>query len=302
MLKASLAGSIVLFLSWSALADGEVSTPTPTPAPTPAPVPRKKLKLAITDVKINTPDLDAVVGESVSSVLAAELALRGADTYTVISRNELRAMVEQQAQAQQLGCDEPKCLADLAEAASADQVIGASIGKVGEEYIFTLELIDVGLGKTLRRQAVSWKGPAQGLVELCRPYVAKLLLGSDAEALKGGVEVVSNEAGADVHIDQKLTGKTPRQITSDLAIGRHRLRVLKKGYLPYETDLVVNPSETTLVQVHLIDEASLKPWYARWWFWTGTGTLLAGAVTLAYFLQPTPAEPTTTLNINVPVP
>ena len=68
--------------------------------------------------------------------------------------------------------------------------------------------------------------------------------------------------------------------------------------MPYEADLVVNRNETTLLQISLVDESSLKPWYYKWWVWTSAGALLVGGVTLAYLLQ----DNTTAIVITSPLP
>ena len=84
------------------------------------------------------------------------------------------------------------------------------------------------------------RGDASGLVELCRPYVARLIEGSQAEDWEGKLELLASEEGAVVYLDDAEVGASPLPIQSALAIGKHRLRVSKDGYLPYEGDLVVN--------------------------------------------------------------
>lgn len=258
-----------------------------------------KARLAVMDVKVNAEDLDPVVGESISAVLAAEISARAGPGVHVISRGDLRAILGQQVDAQQLGCSDPKCLVDLGQVAAADQMVTSSIGKVGEEWVFALELIDVAVGQVTARQAVSWKGRPAGLVELVRPYVARLLVGAQAEEYAGALELLANEQEANVHLNDKEVGATPVTRIEDLPIGKHRVRVNKEGFLAYETDVVVNRNETTLLQVNLIDEASLEPWYYKWWVWAAAGGIVAGVVTAAVLLQP---EETTTLTVQTNLP
>lgn len=265
-----------------------------------APAKQSPLKIAVMDVVVNTEDLDAAIGESISAVLAAELALRGGDRFTVIARNDLRRLVRQQAEAQQLGCDDPKCAADLGQMAAADRVVASSISKLGDTWVFGFDMIDVHLGQVISRQGGTWKGPPSGLVELVKPYVARLIEGSRAESFKGSLEILVSEEEASVHINEKDLGASPVRIVADLPIGKQRVRVTKDGYLPYEQDVVINHNEMTLVQIHLVDEASLQPWYMKWWVWTGAGAVVAGAIAAGIIVSTGPS--TTTFRVNAPLP
>jgi hypothetical protein len=260
--------------------------------------PTQDVRLAIMDMKIASPDLDPLVGETLAAVLSAEVKAQVGTSFTVISRNDLRALVGQQIEAQELGCDEPRCIADLGKAAAAHQMLTSSLGKVGDDWVLTLELIDVAQSLVTERQAITWRGEAQGLVELVRPMVT-FLLDPEATNYKGHLEIISAQEGALVHLDEEEQGNIPLPLLKDLAIGRHRVKVFKPGYLPFEGDVVVQHQETTLFQVQLIDEASLKPWYTSWWVWGGTATLVAGALTTAYFLQP---ETSTSIRVHSPLP
>lgn len=265
------------------------------PAVAPSQVPVVAIQLAVMDVVLDDPEISRVVGESLSSVLAAEIQLRGGDRFSVITRNELKSLLQQQAQAQLLGCSEAQCAMDIGKLAAAEQIVTASIGKIGQGWLFTLQRVDTGSGQVISRQSVTWHSAASGLVELCRPYVARLLVGSAAEDYSGQFELLANEADAEVHINDALVGKTPLKIVGDLAIGAHRVSISKTGFLPYSMDIVVNRDERTLLQANLIDESALQPWYRKWWVWTGAVALVGGAVTTAILLR----DDRTTLDVQV---
>ena len=42
-----------------------------------------------------------------------------------------------------------------------------------------------------------------------------------------------------------------------------------------------------------------RPWYAKWWFWTGTAAVGGGAILTAVMLRD---EPVTTIDIETPLP
>lgn len=248
-------------------------------------------RMAVMDVEIKTEELDTIVGESVASVLASELSALSRGRYTVISRNEIKSLLGQQVLAQSLGCVDAQCMTNLGEIASAELIVSSSIGKVDEEWVFTLELIDASLGTVLRRQAATFLGSPDGLIELCRPYVARLIEGTQAAEYKGSVQVLANQTDALVHVNNKEVGVTPIDLYAGLPVGRHRVEIKKPGYLLYKQDVVVHRNETTLLQAELIDEDSIKPWYRKWWVWTSAAAVVAGSVVIA--VQAMPGEETT---------
>ena len=241
--------------------------------------------VGLMNVTVTGEALDPMLAESLSAVIAAELATVSRNRYRVISRNELQNMLIQKVEAQQLGCVEAACLSDLGKLAAADFIITSSVGQVGEEWVFTIELIDVRIGNVLRRQAVTWQGTPAGLVEVCRPMVVRLIEGTAAADYKGGLQILSNEAGASVHIGEVEAGSTPIDLYPNLAIGRHRVNIKKDGFIHFTRDVVVHRNETTLLQAELVDEDSLKPWYQKWWVWTGAAALIGGSIAAAAMLQ-----------------
>lgn len=241
--------------------------------------------VGLMEVTVTGEALDPMLAESLSAVIAAELATISRSRYRVISRNELQNMLIQKVEAQQLGCVEAACLSDIGKLAAADFIITSSVGQVGKEWVFTLELIDVRVGNVLRRQAVTWQGSPAGLVQVCRPMVVRLIDGTAAADYSGGLQVLSNEVGATVHIDDVEAGRTPIDLYPNLAIGRHRVNIKKDGFIHYSKDVVVHRNETTLLQAELVDEDRLKPWYQKWWVWTGTAALVAGGIAAAAMLQ-----------------
>ncbi len=256
------------------------------------------IRLAVMDVVLGDTEIDKVIGESLSSVLAAEIKLRSGNSFTVMTRNELKSVLQQQAQAQMMGCNEADCAADIGKMASAQQIVTASIGKIGEGWLFTIQRVDTKSGQVLNRQSVNWRSEPSGLVELCRPYVARLFDGSKAETYKGTLEVLTPEEGAEVHLNDALIGETPLKIVPDLSIGAHHISITKSGFLPYRMDVVVNRNERTLLQAVLIDESSLQPWYKKWWVWTGAAAIIGGTATTIMLLR----DNRTTLDVKVGLP
>ena len=84
--------------------------------------------------------------------------------------------------------------------------------------------------------------------------------------------IKSPVASARVSIDGKFVGLVPAEAT--LAPGPHPVHVERDGYDSADTQIVLRKGERREVS---IDLSQAKPIYARWWFWTGIGVVVAGA-------------------------
>ncbi|MEO1170448.1 MAG: PEGA domain-containing protein, partial [Myxococcota bacterium] len=125
-----------------------------------------------------------------------------------------------------------------------------------------------------------------GLVQLVRPYIARLVDGTKAEGYTGELEVLVSENEATVILGERELGLSPVTAVDGLPIGRHRVSVLKDGYVPFTQDVVIQRNELTLFQANLIDESSLVPWWQKWWVWTAVGGgLVAGGIVAAILLD-----------------
>jgi hypothetical protein len=138
-------------------------------------------------------------------------------------------------------------------------------------------------------------------VQLIRPYVARLIDGTLAEAYNGTLEILSSEGAARVLLDEAQLGPTPLGAVRDLGIGKHRVRIDKDGFLPFQSDVVVNHNETTVLEAHLVDEATLTPWYQKWWVWAAGGAG-AAAVATTIVLVTRPGHPAPELVVGHSLP
>ena len=219
------------------------------------------------------------------SVIASELQARSQGRFEVMSKGDLRRLISRQEEALMMGCNDSSCLMDLASFAEADNLITASVNKLGERSILTIELLDAKLQTVLRRQAIAWRGDPSGLVELARACLAWIIEGPEASKLRGNLQVVADQDEAAVYINGKSQGETPMDLFPDLTIGLHEVRINKDGFVAFDAPVVVNPGETTLLQATLIDESTLRPWYMSWWVWSGATVLVGGATTAIVMTQ-----------------
>jgi hypothetical protein len=89
-------------------------------------------------------------------------------------------------------------------------------------------------------------------------------------------------ATADVFVDGVLTGTGSYE--SEMRPGRHEVAVRARGYLPYETLVMLRPGQSVFLQARLARNA---PWYTNRWLWLGLGAVSVGvtAVALGYGLS-----------------
>jgi hypothetical protein len=108
----------------------------------PAPVveeEQRALRVAVAD--IDAADIEDKLKVVFLDSLLAEL--RKLDRVSVIGMDEVRAMLDMEAQKQAIGCgEEESCLAEIAGALGADVMVIGGIAKVGEEKIVSLKRVE----------------------------------------------------------------------------------------------------------------------------------------------------------------
>jgi hypothetical protein len=93
------------------------------------------------------------------------------------------------------------------------------------------------------------------------------------------LRVASTAASAMVSIDGTPIGNAPvEQVVSP---GTHKVAVHRDGYEDTESSIVISAGEHKDVS---LDPQKTPPVYAKWWFWTGVGAVVAGGVVLGVAL------------------
>jgi hypothetical protein len=94
-------------------------------------------------VALQEPEVDGVpkrVGRVFASQLVKEI--RKLDRTTAVSMDEMRALLEQEANRQLTGCDEGSCVEELALALGADELVVARLARVGGEHVLSVRRLD----------------------------------------------------------------------------------------------------------------------------------------------------------------
>ena len=105
--------------------------------------------------------------------------------------------------------------------------------------------------------------------------------------LPASLKIASNVPVATVTLDGIDVGAAP--VLLSRPPGRYALLVRKSGYVGYASTVTLEGGQALSLDATLRPE---KPsLLTRWWFWTGVGIVVAGAVTSTYFLtRPAPSR------------
>jgi hypothetical protein len=127
---------------------GQAPAEAPTPADPPAPgetqpaeepASRRVLRVAVYDLEAET------IPQRVAAVFTESMLfeLRKLERTNVVSFEEIRRMLDLEAEKAAMGCDEENsCLAEIADALGADALLAGSLARVGDNHVITLKRID----------------------------------------------------------------------------------------------------------------------------------------------------------------
>ena len=252
----------------------------------------EQVSFAVFDIKHL--GLEESVAQNLTQILAAEI--KRAPGTKVVSRDDIVAMLQLEADKSRLGCTENLvCLAEIGGALGVDKLVLGDAGKLGDSYVISLRLIDVRRSEIDNRVSESFKGLEEQLMSATR-HAARTLIGVESDA-PSVLAVTSSETGAEIFLDEKPVGVAPLPPVDKLVPGRHALRVAKDGYFDWSSDLYLDPGATSAVWAKL-EERPVK-WYQTWWVWTAVGVVAASA-TVATILLLQPKTGTLTVQGAVP--
>ncbi|MEW5852059.1 MAG: PEGA domain-containing protein [Myxococcota bacterium] len=249
---------VAQLMSW----DGPLESPFRLP-------PGSKTTLAVMDLAPN--GVGENVAVSLTQVLSAEL--KRVDGVGVISRDDIRALLQLQEEKTRAGCESLECLAEIGGALGVEKIVTGSVGKLADSYLIVLRLISARHSRVENLVSEAFVGSEDQLIRALK-RAGRRLLGVDIDE-KGTLAIAASEQGATVILDGVRRGTLPMPPLKELSAGPHTLQVVKSGYLDWSSDVYVEPQDTVAVWVQLVDRP--LAWYQRWWVWTIIGTSGAAA-------------------------
>lgn len=211
--------------------------------------------------------------DSLGQVIAKELQrIEGA---SVMSRDEVEVMlgVEQLRRVLDKDCDR-SCFERLAGALDADYVVSAQVGQLDSTFVVQINAIDQTGEGQVRRHSETYQGSADELIGATR-HATQVLFGTLNGV--GTLAVSASPEGAQLAVNEEVLGTLPLPPRPELSPGRYTVLLEKDGFLPYRSDVYVNPDGTSVVWAEL--ERAPERWYQKWWVWAIAGVVVAGSAT-----------------------
>ncbi len=230
----------------------------------------------------------AGVKTSLGQIVAAEAA--AVPGYQVLSAEEVRTALDQEANKALAGCDDSGCLAEIAQALDAELVVAGGLERAADgAALVSLTLLNAKAIVVVNRVSMTWAGPDKELPDVVRAAADTLMLEAKARP-PGALSLKGLPADAVVLVDGvDRTSEARGATVGGLAIGPHDVKVDAPGKVPWVAHAVVKAGKTAPLPVVLED----APASSLWVWLGGGGAVLAGgalALGLAYALGPSDVD------------
>ncbi len=278
-----LLGLVLVVIAAKAAKPPQVAPPAPIAAPVCPEVPVAPARPST--VRVMLPDLEATgryaaTKQALTQLLAEQAAtVRG---FELLSAAEVRAVLDQEANKQLVGCNATSCLAEVAEALDADLIVsgrveggddGALPGSPPGSTLVSLSLVNARAIVVVNRVNVVWRGDEGRLPDVVRTSAQLLLV--DGKDRKPGKLVVANLSDtAHVLVDGVDQGRDLRHGGLSLDVGVHEVAIDDVDKLPLTTWAIVESDKEASVDGSLEDVP-----VPQVWLWIGgAAAVVVGAV------------------------
>jgi TolB-like protein len=218
-------------------------------------------------------DTNPQLADNLTQLLAIEL--KKVDGTSVISRDEIKAMLQYETQKQIAQCkSDVACLVEIGGALGVEYLVSGGLGKLEDTYVIHLKLMDINKAEVVQRVSESFRGPETQLAQAIR-FATRALLNQGADG-QGGVNLQASVEPAEASIDGGDPIQIPKSVES-LPSGKHSLSVSAADHYTRFQEFYVEDGVSTKMRVEL--EALPAAWYEQWWPWVLIGVAVAGGVT-----------------------
>lgn len=175
------------------------------------------------------------------TLLLTELGRHG--FFEVISTADINTLLGYERMKEVAGCDDVTCAVEIGGALGAEFLLAGSVGKLGDEIIISLTLLDSQRQQVTSRAERTVKDDEREYASALREAVARLLGVSERPASTGSgtatLELTTTPAGATCTIAGKRVGVTPCNLT--IVAGLHGLELELEHHHPYKELLQAQP-------------------------------------------------------------
>lgn len=192
--------------------------------------------------------------------------------FEVISADEVRSALDQEAQKAWMGCDANNCIAEIAAAMDAALVVSGTLSRDAEGgALVALSVLNTRAVVVMNRVVMRWQGAESDLPEVLRA-ATQTLLWEPALRPPGAIQLLGVPPEARVFLDGvEASAALLQGRIEGVAIGPHEVRVEAPARVPEGT---------------------------AWVWWTSAGAVLAGGALawgLATYLTPAQVQVTARL-------
>ncbi len=238
-------------------------------------VPAGGVKVAV--MPLRSQGLEEDVGKNLTQIVALEL--KNLPAFSVISQDEIAAMLQLEANKQEIGCDDASCFAELGGALGVDYLVIGTVGRLGDTFLVGLKLINTRKAEVVNRINESFKGRESDLLRAAR-FAVFQLVGARLETPGALAVRVTPDEPFRLELDGALVADI-KQLAS-VSPGRHDLRVEADGYYGQYLETYVEPGLANTIALEL--SAIPRPWFTHWWVWAAGTGVVGGGVAAAVFL------------------
>jgi len=176
----SLIAASCMFIGRQASADGPASAPegaatTSIPAAAEAESPAKPQKIRILVLDLKALDVAEPIVRTIQGLVTVELTRY--PQLDVISGEDVKRVVELEADKQAIGCADESCLAEIAGAMGAELILFGEVGALGDLKVVNLSLFDTSQMRSVGRSTLQ-EHKLELLPDKLRPALRELLSSS----------------------------------------------------------------------------------------------------------------------------
>jgi len=224
------------------------------------------MSLCIAQTTIAVIDFD---GRNISAGEVATLTDRFRDEltktnqYVVVERGKMEEVLREQG-FQQSGCTSDECVVEVGQLIGVQQMVGGSIGKVGNVISVSARIIDVESGEIINVTTYDHTGDIGGLLTEGMRQVVARLISSVSESMVsqlqgfGSLYITSEPSDANIWIDGiQISGTTPTMIDKQ-NVGEHEILVQKGNYSARQSTTITKDEIKKLNLVLQLSTGKLK--------------------------------------------
>lgn len=206
----------------------------------------------------------AALAGSLGAVIAEEAArVKG---YSLLAAADVRAVLDQEANKQLLGCDATGCLAELADALDADLVVASQLVESPDDGapLLTLTLVNSRAVVVMNRTSDVWRGPEDRLRDVVRTATQRLLFEPEQRGT-GAIIITGTPPEATVYVDGvDRTNDHRAGRIGGVDVGVHEINIEAPDKLPLTLPVVVVTGSDVVAEAALEDVP-----VPAVWLWTG---------------------------------